>query len=41
MKMIIFFSAFSDGYGGSNPDAGLTPVAKMEKYASSDNIFNR
>ncbi|XP_023346768.1 serine/threonine-protein phosphatase 4 regulatory subunit 1, partial [Eurytemora carolleeae] len=34
-------NTFSDGYGGSNPDAGLTPVAKMEKYASSDNIFNR
>lgn len=34
-------NVYSDGYGGTNPDAGLTPIAKMEKYASSDNIFNR
>ena len=35
------FSAFSDGYGATNPDAGLSPIAKMEKYAASENIFNR
>jgi len=35
-------SAYSDpSYGGINPNAGLTPLEKMEKYASTNNILNR
>merc|ERR1712123_451545 len=34
-------SAFSESYSCENPDDGLTPVAKLEKYAGSENIFNR
>jgi len=42
-KLILFkpFSAFSESYSCENPDDGLTPVAKLEKYAGSENIFNR
>jgi len=34
-------SAFNDSDGSTNPDDDLPPVAKLEKYASSENIFNR
>jgi len=34
-------SAFNDSDGSTNPDDDLAPVAKLEKYASSENIFNR
>ncbi len=34
-------SAFSEGYSESSPDTALPPVSKLEKYAASENIFNR
>merc|ERR550532_299007 len=35
-------SAFSESYScGAAPDDGLSAVAKLEKYAASENIFNR
>ena len=37
----ICVSAFNDSDGSTNPDDDLAPVAKLEKYASSENIFNR
>merc|ERR1719507_2836191 len=35
-------SAFSESYScGAAPDDGLSAVEKLEKYAASENIFNR
>ena len=34
--------AFSESYScGAAPDDGLSAVEKLEKYAASENIFNR
>merc|ERR1712012_627653 len=34
-------NSYSDGYGNTHPDANLTPIAKMEQYAASKNMFDR
>ena len=34
-------AAFSEPYTCANPDDGLSAVEKLEKYAASENIFNR
>ncbi len=34
-------SAYGDGDVPGNPDDLLPPVQKLEKYADSENIFNR
>ena len=35
------FSVYGDSDAITNPDDLLPPIAKLEKYAESDNIFNR
>ena len=35
------FSVYGDSDVITNPDDLLPPIAKLEKYAESDNIFNR
>ena len=36
-----FISVYGDSDVITNPDDLLPPIAKLEKYAESDNIFNR
>ena len=37
----LFISVYGDSDVITNPDDLLPPIAKLEKYAESDNIFNR
>lgn len=38
---MLVFTVYSDGTDVTNPDEALPPVQKLQKYAESDNIFNR
>ena len=38
---LIYISVYGDSDVITNPDDLLPPIAKLEKYAESDNIFNR
>ena len=41
-KFLDFYvSAYSDSEAITNPDDLLPPIEKLQKYAESDNIFNR
>ena len=39
--LTFIFSVYGDSDVTTNPDDLLPPIAKLEKYAESDNIFNR
>ena len=42
IKKSEYFSVYGDSDSTSlNPDDLLPPIQKLEKYAESDNIFNR